>query len=106
MAAGHGEGGERGALAGQVQGLGPDRLVKISAMTDILRGELIGWSRYDHFAVLCELLPVSIPSLVVNLMVASLGGLEFAVSRRIHSALKCDNIKVSFVRLLPYFISS
>eukprot|EP00090_Calanus_glacialis_P017447 TRINITY_DN27161_c0_g1_i6.p1 TRINITY_DN27161_c0_g1~~TRINITY_DN27161_c0_g1_i6.p1 ORF type:complete len:574 (-),score=170.82 TRINITY_DN27161_c0_g1_i6:154-1875(-) len=55
---------------------------------------LTGWSRYDHFAVLCELLPVSIPSLVVNLMVVSLGGLEFAVSRRIHSALKCDNIKV------------
>jgi len=55
---------------------------------------LTGWSRYDHFAVLCELLPVSIPSLVVNLMVVSLGGLEFAVSRRIHSALQCDNIKL------------
>jgi len=55
---------------------------------------LTGWSRYDHFAVLCELLPVSIPSLVVNLMIVSLGGLEFPVSRRIHSALQCDNIKV------------
>ena len=36
-----------------------------------------GWSRYDHFAVLCELLPASLPSLVINLMVASLGGLQF-----------------------------
>ena len=53
-----------------------------------------GWSRYDHFAVLCELLPASLPSLVVNLMVASLGGLQFPVSRRIHNLLGCDNIKM------------
>ena len=53
-----------------------------------------GWSRYDHFAVLCELLPASLPSLVINLMVASLGGLQFPVSRRIHNLLGCDNIKM------------
>ena len=95
MASGHGEGGEGGALASQVQGFGTDRFAKICAMTNISENELLGWSRYDHFAALCELLPVSIQSLVVNVMVVSLGGLEFAVSRRIHSALKCDNIKVS-----------
>ena len=37
---------------------------------------------------------MSIPSLVVNLMIVSLGGLELAVSRRIHSTLKCDKQKV------------
>ncbi|CAH0395073.1 unnamed protein product [Bemisia tabaci] len=32
---------------------------------------LTGWSRYDHFAGLCEILPPSIPSLVLNLVLIS-----------------------------------
>lgn len=32
---------------------------------------LTGWSRYDHFAVLSELLPISIPSLILNLILVN-----------------------------------
>lgn len=28
---------------------------------------MTGWQRYDHFSVLCELFPVGIPSLILNL---------------------------------------
>ncbi|XP_036322722.1 hexosaminidase D isoform X2 [Rhagoletis pomonella] len=34
---------------------------------------LTGWQRYDHFAVLCELLPVGIPSLITSLSTVSKG---------------------------------
>ena len=34
---------------------------------------LTGWSRYDHFAVLCELLPIAMPSLILNLVIITQG---------------------------------
>ena len=47
-----------------------------------------------HIQVLCELLPVSVPSLVTLLAAASLGGLSFPVSRRVQKLLGCDNTKL------------
>ncbi|KAK4296567.1 hypothetical protein Pmani_030960 [Petrolisthes manimaculis] len=50
---------------------------------------ITGWSRYDHFAVLCELLPPSTPSLVLTLLVASRGFLTSAVLHDTHALLEC-----------------
>ncbi|KAG7201210.1 hypothetical protein KM043_003997 [Ampulex compressa] len=54
---------------------------------------LTGWQRYDHFSVLCELLPSAIPSLAVNLAVlqaSDLSGFPMEVPNRILRALECE----------------
>ncbi|XP_045597678.2 hexosaminidase D [Procambarus clarkii] len=50
---------------------------------------ITGWSRYDHFAVLCELMPPSTPSLVLTLLTASRGFLTPATLHDTHTLLEC-----------------
>ena len=50
---------------------------------------LTGWSRYDHFAVLCELLPVALPSLLLNLEIISNNASETVKFRQAEKLLKC-----------------
>ncbi|KAK5644631.1 hypothetical protein RI129_005931 [Pyrocoelia pectoralis] len=52
---------------------------------------LTGWQRYDHFAVLCELLPVGIPSLVMCLQ-----SLQIDNSANAMKLLNCDGDAYDF----------
>ena len=54
---------------------------------------MTGWSRYDHFAVLCELLPASIPSLVLNLVICSRGAHDEEAGERANRILQCPSHK-------------
>ncbi len=49
-----------------------------------------GWSRYDHFLVLCDLLPQAIPSLVFNMQVMQVGRLSETKKREITTSLGCS----------------
>lgn len=56
---------------------------------------LTGWQRYDHFSVLCELLPSALPSLAINLMVlqsSDYNTFPMEVPRQIMEILSCDGI--------------
>ena len=64
---------------------------------------LTGWSRYDHFAVLCELLPVALPSLILNLEMISNNATEMTKFRQAEKLLKCpiENDLKNFDRFSP-----
>ena len=49
-----------------------------------------GWQRYDHFAVLCEVLPVSIPSLAVNLIAMQHGYFNSSLKTALYNGLECS----------------
>lgn len=50
---------------------------------------LTGWSRYDHFAVLAELLPAAIPSLVTNLITVTHGYFNSTWQSELYKKLDC-----------------
>ncbi|KAG8234758.1 hypothetical protein J437_LFUL006590, partial [Ladona fulva] len=55
---------------------------------------LTGWQRYDHFAVLCELLPAAVPSLAVSLLTVTKGRFDAFLRKDLHAALSCPETGV------------
>ncbi|XP_063286559.1 hexosaminidase D-like [Pelobates fuscus] len=55
---------------------------------------LTGWQRYDHYSVLCELLPVGIPSLAVCLQILQRGEFNEEAKKEITSMLGFNTINV------------
>lgn len=61
-----------------------------SRFTGGFKGIVItGWQRYDHFAVLCEVLPSSIPSMVVNLLATTNGYMNQSLQTNLNEGLNC-----------------
>jgi hexosaminidase len=63
---------------------------------------LTGWQRYDHFAVLAELLPVGIPSLAVNLLTVTHGFFNESLKSELYKRLDCadgSHLYESFIDL-------
>ncbi|XP_075759657.1 hexosaminidase D isoform X2 [Pelodiscus sinensis] len=66
-----------------------------SIPADMLQGiALTGWQRYDHFSVLCELLPVGIPSLAVSLQALQNGGYSEKVKENVEKQLGLSNLEI------------
>lgn len=63
---------------------------------------LTGWQRFDHFAVLCELLPQAIPSLAVNLLYITERKADHGALARVGDALKCNSFLNLDLQYLEY----
>uniref|UniRef100_A0A914V1A8 beta-N-acetylhexosaminidase n=1 Tax=Plectus sambesii TaxID=2011161 RepID=A0A914V1A8_9BILA len=52
---------------------------------------LTGWQRFDHFAILCELLPVGLMSAAINFITIKKGHYDRSVLREASTLMDCSN---------------
>ncbi|NXT89861.1 HEXDC Hexosaminidase, partial [Anhinga rufa] len=93
--------GRVGALAGavpKVRGSGTPTLPGARAALPAVAQEATAWlaplCRYDHYSVLCELLPVSIPSLAICLQTLVNGGFTEETKRKVLDALGFQSMQL------------
>lgn len=66
---------------------------QLEANSECVQGiALTGWSRFDHFMTLCELLPVSIPCLAICLQIIRKGQFDEEALREASDLLRCSDL--------------
>lgn len=66
----------------------------VSAAVNLKGIALTGWQRYDHLSVLCELMPVALPSLVTCLQLLTDGQFNADTQRKVSEQLGISSVEV------------
>lgn len=66
----------------------------VSATVRLKGIALTGWQRYDHLSVLCELMPVALPSLVTCLQLLTDGQFDADTQRKVTEKLGISSVEV------------